>query len=250
MSAHPEGHAAFAAAFRQGLSQGQLPPGLTAEAPDEAVRRFGVYRNNVMHGLIEALRARFPAVERLVGAEFFAAMAPVFIAAHPPHSPVMQLYGGAFPAFLESFPPLAGLPYLGDVARIELARGRAYHAADAAAIDPAALASAPDPAALRLGLHPSVHILSLAHPAGRIWAAQQPDGPPAPKPEEWSPDQVMIARQGWEVPVRQLSPQEASFLVALQAGEPLGAALPEGFDPAPLLGHLLAADLIITCEGE
>ncbi|MGO4851691.1 HvfC/BufC N-terminal domain-containing protein [Phaeovulum sp. W22_SRMD_FR3] len=250
MSVHPEGHAGFATAFRQGLAQGHLPPGLTARAPDEAARRFGVYRNNVMHGLIEALRTRFPAVERLVGAEFFAAMAPVFIAAHPPQSPVMQLYGGAFPEFLEGFPPLAALPYLGDVARIELARGRAYHAADMAGIDPAALAASPDPAALRLGLHPSVQILSLAHPAGRIWAAQQPDGPPAPKPGDWGPDQVMIARVGWEVPVRLLSPQEAGFLLALQAGHPLGTAVPEGFDPAPLLGHLLAAELIVTCEVE
>ena len=44
-------------------------------------RRFAVYRNNVAAGLIRALEARFPVTRRLVGDDFFRAMAGGFVAA-------------------------------------------------------------------------------------------------------------------------------------------------------------------------
>jgi hypothetical protein len=54
-----------------------------------ADRRFSVYRNNVVAGLVSALRTRFPVVEQLVGPEFFRAMARHYVAAEPSRSPVM-----------------------------------------------------------------------------------------------------------------------------------------------------------------
>jgi hypothetical protein len=176
MPSHPE----FVAAFRAGLSSGALPPGLTARAPEEAERRFTVYRNNVAHGLIAALRQRFPVVERLVGAEFFGAMARVFVEANPPETPMLMTYGGALPGFLERFPPVARLPYLADVARLELARGRAYHAADdpPVALDALAAAAQADPEGLRLRLHPSVGLVASRWPAVSIWRSNQPGATP------------------------------------------------------------------------
>ena len=114
----PETHAATEAAFHAALWQVAPPPGLAAPDPSEIARRFAVYRNNVQHGLTRALAARFPVVEQLVGAEFFAAMARVFIAGAPPSHPVLLHWGEAFPAFLESFPPVGHLPWLADVARL------------------------------------------------------------------------------------------------------------------------------------
>lgn len=256
MPAHHE----FATAFVDGIRSGVLPAGLTARAPDEAARRFGVYRNNVIHGLTEALRARFPALERLVGSEFFGAMAREFIRDHPPDGPILQRWGDAMPLFLDSFPPVAGLPYLADVARVELARGRAYHAADAAPVDPARLTALAldDARAIRLTLHPSVQILALTQPGGTIWAAQQPDGPPPPCAKDWGPETVLVARAGLaDVRVRVLPPDEAAFVAALDAGVAFGAAVravANRFDPAPALAALLAAGLITSVtlqpEGE
>ena len=40
-----------------------------------------------MEDLVQTLAARFPAVEKIVGAEFFNGMARVFVLAHPPRSP-------------------------------------------------------------------------------------------------------------------------------------------------------------------
>ena len=87
-------------------------------------------------GLIKTLQARFPAVEGIVGEEFFVAMARVFVAKMPPRTPILTTYGDEFADFIAAFEPARELAYLADVARLEAARTRAYHAADAAPVDP------------------------------------------------------------------------------------------------------------------
>src|SRR5947207_852911 len=75
-------------------------------------------------------------------------------------------------ARVECVAPAADVPSLADVARIEAARTRAYHAADAVPIEPARLQSiAPEALArMRVRLHPSAEIVRSAHPAVTIWA--------------------------------------------------------------------------------
>ena len=253
MPSHPE----FVEAFRSGLASGALPPGLTARAPEEAERRFAVYRNNVAHSLIAALRQRFPAVERLVGAEFFGAMARVFVEAHPPETPMLMAYGAALPGFLEGFPPVARLPYLADVARLELARGRAYHAADdpPVALDSLAAAAQADPEGLRLRLHPSVSLVASRWPVVSIWRANQP-GAAAGRLTAEGAEYALVGRRGLdEVFVRALDAGEYRFLQALMAGHGLGAAAAAGagaadgaFDPSQPLARLIAEGLIASAE--
>src|SRR5260370_20802436 len=63
----------FAAAL---LDSGRaVPSGLTSWSGALPVRRFAIYRNNVVTSLVRALAARFPATSKIVGEEFFAAMA-------------------------------------------------------------------------------------------------------------------------------------------------------------------------------
>jgi len=61
-----------------------MPDGLVGPDGEPSTLRFSVYRNNVFVGLTDALRAGFPCVVRLVGDEFFAAMARVFAAVRHP----------------------------------------------------------------------------------------------------------------------------------------------------------------------
>ncbi len=85
-------------------------------------------------------RCAFPAVERIVGEEFFQAMARAYVLAEPPRSPVLMDYGTTFADFIAGFAPAASLPYLPDVARIERAWREAYHAEDAEPLGPEAFA--------------------------------------------------------------------------------------------------------------
>lgn len=246
MPAHPDLVFAFAA----GLVDGTLPPGLTAKTPDEAPRRFAVYRNNVAVSLSTALSRRFPVIERLVGPDFFAAMVQVYLQRHRPKSPVLHEWGDSFPGFLAGFPPLAAYPYMPDVARIEMARGRAYHAADADPIAPGhLLAAAADPGTARLGLHPSVQVLSLAHPAVSIWTANQPGAKAEPMTAD--PEIALILRDTrFGVPVAALGPGDAALIAALQQGQTLLAAaeaaakIAPDHDPQPILIRLQTAGVI------
>ncbi len=240
-----DAHALMEARFHAALWSPDTPDGLgKAEAND---RRFLVYRNNVQHGLCSALAGRFPVIERLVGADFFVAMARVFAAKHPPKTPVMMDWGGDFPAFLAGFPPVATLPYLPDVARLELARGRAYHAADAPVADPSAL-MAGDPSGLRLILAPSVTAFASQHPAVSIWAMNQPAATPVPPPN--GPEYALIGRTAaFDVPVIALTADQHAILCALQSGAPLGQAAADT-DPTPILALLLQHGLITAISGE
>src|SRR5689334_8738140 len=95
-----------------------MPPGLVGPDGEPSPKRFAVYRNNVVVGLVDALRGNFPAVCRIVGEEFFRALARAYATRHPPASPVLLDYGGGFPDFIATFEPAAPLPYLADVAKI------------------------------------------------------------------------------------------------------------------------------------
>lgn len=236
MRGHRETLAAFGGALAPGA--GALPAGQRAPVPEELARRFAVYRNTAAVTRARALAQRFAVIERLLGAEFFAALAAEFIALHPPESPVLHEWGAEFANFLKHFPPLAGYAYLADVAQIEWARGLAFHAADAAALAPARLAGA-DPETLRLGLHPSLRWLHLATPAVSIWVQNQPGGAPAALPPG---GQIALIwrRADFSVPVRAISPGEAVFLEALGAGAPLAEAAARALpvDPTALLLEL------------
>jgi len=220
----------FAAALTDpGLA---VPEGLTAWNGPKPERRFGVYRNNVVTGLIGALASRFPAAERIVGKEFFAAMAHEFVRLHPPRSPLLLAYGDQFPDFVERFEPAREIPYLPDVMRLEVARGRAYHAADAMPFDAAELTTV-EPSELAFVPHPSASTARSAHPAVTIWAMNTGEIEFADI-VDWKAEDALVVRPQMIVEVHRLPPGGATFLEQLFSGADLGhafeAALAEAAD--------------------
>jgi hypothetical protein len=219
--------AAVQSDFARTLLDPDLPPPdvVTAHTARQPQKRFAVYRNNVVAGLINALRAKFPATERIVGEDFFAAMARVFVTAHPPRSKILHTYGDDFGDFIARFEPAAAVPYLADVARLEAARTRAYHAADAEPLSPADFTGLdPDKiASLRLTMHPSLQILRSYHPVVTIWAMNAGDIELGPVDVD-SAEDALVLRPRLEVQVRSLPPGGAAFMKALADGFTLGDA--------------------------
>jgi hypothetical protein len=227
------------------------PVGIASPHGGNAERRFGVYRNNVVVGLVGALEHRFPVVRRLVGSEFFRGMARLFVELDPPRSPLLLRYGAGLPTFIETFPPAAALPYLADVARLEYARGEAYHAADAPPLPASVFAGLGEDAfvSTRVRLHPSATLLTSRFPVVSIWEANRHDGATAPL--EWASEDALIVRPQLEVEVHRLPAGAHSFLSALRSGASIGQAVatamvaaPE-FDPAASFATLLRARLAI-----
>ena len=201
------------------------PDSITSHTARHPQKRFAVYRNNVIAGLINALRSKFPVAERIVGDEFFVAMARLFVSAHPPRSKILHRYGDDFGDFIAAFPPAAGLPYLADIARLEAARTRAYHAADAAPLPASAFAGVDPDAigAMRVAMHPPLEILRSRHPVVTIWSMNAGESELKPIDDTEAED-ALILRPDLKVGVRRLPPGGASFLLALASGTSLAAA--------------------------
>lgn len=247
-AARMTGQAAFRAALLD--ADRDVPSGLTDGAGRPAGRRFAVYRNNVAVSLCEALETGFPVIAKLLGPENFRRVAGVHLRAAPPHSPLMMQYGEDFPSFLDSFPPLAGLPYLGDVARIELGLRRAYHAADATPTDPARLASmdAAEMKAARLSLAPAVSVIRSPWPVFSIWSRNSRPGSPKPAP---GAEDVAILRPGFDPEPHLLPPGGGAFVAALLAGAPLTEAIDAAgpkFDLSATLSLLLTQGAITDIQ--
>ncbi len=101
---------------------------------------FSVYRNTVMNACVDALQANYPAVNRLVGDEWFRAAAAIFVRSNFPRHPTLLDYGDGFSAFLNDFAPAVDLPYLGNVARLDRLWTEAHSARNEAPLDAAAVA--------------------------------------------------------------------------------------------------------------
>lgn len=196
------------------------PAGIVGPDGDPCPKRFAVYRNNVVVGLIEILRAAYPAVRRLVGDEFFDAMAGVHVRLEPPRSPILLEYGKHFPAFIETFRPASSLPYLADVARVEWAWVEAYHAEEACALTASSFNDVPagEYPGLRLQLHPSVRVVRSAMPALTIWNMNVRDDDSGEIEFDGEGETALVARPDAVVEVRSLPPGAADFIDAIGAG--------------------------------
>jgi hypothetical protein len=217
---------AFAAAV---LGQpAELP--IRAATAARAESGLAVYRNNVMSGLIKVVAARFPAVRRLLGEDHFLETVRRFIAAEPPRSPLLLEYGDAFPEFLGR---LGDDSCIAELADLEVARGKAYHAADAASLSPQAFAAIPTErfAGLRLAFHPSVSLLQSRFPIVSLWQANQEAGDIALP--QLRPEAALIARPILEVEVWNLPPGGFAFLTALRHGATMAEAAEAAMDAAP-----------------
>lgn len=243
-------------AFAEAILSGDAPVPVTIrEASGPAhVSRFGVYRNNVIAGLINAVSARYPVVRKLLWDDAFNRVAHQYVVSEPPRSPVLLQYGETFPQFLRGIGQGAAANYLADVAEIESARTRAYHAADAAPLarDAFNAMAADEWAELRIALHPSVELLKSNFPVVSIWQANLYANDNTL--DVWKPECAVIARPHLQVEVHVISAGAYEFIAALAEGQTVGMAIASvsakapDFDLQECFNILIAAELVVGLE--
>lgn len=234
----------FAAALRDPSALTPLSIRQAGQPPID--RRFAVHRNNMLSSLVSGLARRFPVTRRLLGDEAFRALACRYVSETPPRSPILLHYGETFADVIAAW-ATSGLAHVADVTRLEMARGRAYHAADA---DPVTAVEferlRPDHLdRICIELHPSVSLVSSSVPIVSIWEAHRIDAP-AGRVEPWVPESALIARPFAEVEVWRLPAGGPAFFGCLGRGRSMGEALAAGLAAEPAFD--LAANLILLVK--
>ncbi|MBB6143034.1 hypothetical protein HNQ77_000978 [Silvibacterium bohemicum] len=219
--------------FQRSFASGLLTE-RAREAPPDGLRvdalGFEVYVHHARASLCIAIEEAFPITKRLVGADFFTAMAGQFVTAHPPTQGWLSSYGEAFPRFVAQYPAAADLAYLADVARIEWARVRAASAPDDPGLDLKSLATLDEAAlgSLCLSLHGAATLVCSLFPVFDIWQAHLHVDGDDQVPEidlAAGPQHVLVTRAGpLEVNVSVLYPSDAAFMAALMKNESFAAA--------------------------
>jgi hypothetical protein len=208
-----------------------------------ASERLAIHRNTIGMVLVNALRLAYPAVEALVGREFFEASARTFASSERAVPADLDLYGGSFASFLQGFPPAASVVYLPDVARLEWAIAAAANAPDVPALSVDALnpLQPQDHGRTWFLPHPSLRLVTLDYPAVEIRQAVLAGDDTALEALVVTSRRrdVLVHRNRLEVIIRQLTRDDARFTAALCRGVPLGA-LDTSPDLIPLLADHLA----------
>lgn len=241
-------------AFRRSLVAGDNTEAAAAIIADGLLpeARLNIYRNTFIGTLTTALRLSFPAVHRLVGADFFEGAARIFAAAASPQSAYLNEYGQGFPEFLAQFAPATSLPYLADVARLEWAVNRALHAADVEPLDLARLRAIDpkDQGNIAFVPHPSIGIVHSNYPINEIWRAviAQDDMAMAEINLASGPVWLLIERREDRVEVTQCNAEAWRFAFALFSGQPLHAVIDyssSNIDASILLADHLAKGWLV-----
>jgi hypothetical protein len=211
--------AQFQHRFSIGLIRGRGPRWL--HAPGGAV-----YSNTWVKALLDALDANYPVVAALLGPELFKTVAVAYAKSHPASTPILALYGGKFPQVLEAHDLSQGLPYLGDVARLERLWTECFFAPDAPPLDLSDVSELSQGRALALQprLHPSVRLGRFDTPAVTIWTAHQ-DGDFDELEPVWRSEKALVVRTHGSVQVREIGEHELGLLAQFQKRRSLGPAL-------------------------
>ena len=240
----PELQTAFSHALMERCESAPLAEWIVAGRGLDAPARIDVYRNNVLSNYRATLREVYPVVLALVGELFFDRAADAYTSSYPSRSGDLNDFGGEFSDFLAGWPPAAPLTYLPDVARLEWAVERVFHAAEHPPLDLTALAAVPQQglSELRFVLHPASRIVRSPYPILRIWQVNQIgfNGDQSVSLDTGG-DTVLVIRRDATVELERLSPGASTLLQALAADLTLAQAHARALEADPELD--LAAHL-------
>lgn len=186
-----------------------------------AVDRLDVYAQMYWARLHDVLRDDFPRIAELLGPKGFAAMALAYLREFPSEHPSVRWVGRRFASFLATQPPVDGLPYLADLARLEWARVNVFDAPDAESMrveDLRGIAPAEWPD-LRIELIPALQILRSAWPVHELWTATGDLHTGVPEVDT----HVRVWRDGFMIYQASMEPSERTALERVGEREPFGA---------------------------
>ena len=219
-----------------------------AESVDEHEKqtRLAVYTSGYPARLVEAMREAYPAVAHLTGAATFAHIVERYSATLPARPCNLNFVGDDLPEFLGEDSLQERLPFLADLARLERAVQRVFHATQSRALDTTTLTdwTADDWENATLQFQPTVACIRSPFPLVELWQARH-----SPREEidlliDQQERAVLVHRSAYDVHCTVIDVREGAtlswLLDGLMLGEVVRRLTGEGHAEAPL-GTWLAA---------
>ncbi len=216
-------------------------------------KSVSIYQNNVFYSLSNALGDLYPVIKKLVGDDFFTGTATYYIRSSPPQQAAMVHFGKDFPDFLRQFEHTQTMPYLADVAELELAWHQAYHAADTTSLTPEDFSSL-DAEALSntsLTFHPSLQLVDSNYPILTIWQANQEGGNNTQNIDLNEPQRVLVVRPVYDVLLFSIDEPVSYFIQCLKDENSIQNAIEEtlqcfhNFDISQAIQFLIQECLVV-----
>jgi hypothetical protein len=217
------GLGALQQSLRRAVACGVAVEGLLAPGAGHLAARLEIYRAAYRARLVEALRANYPVLHRVLGDDGFDALARAYIEARPSHRPSIRWFGDDLYSVVMDREALLPHPALADLIRMEWALGVAFDAEDGPVLGADALSAfAPEVwPGLCLRLHPSACLLRLDWRVEPVWQALSAAAGDAdvdgPAPEQGR-HALLVWRQGLAPHFRSLTETEAACLERLMDG--------------------------------
>jgi len=213
---------------------------------------FSIYKNNFFMSLIEVLGEAFPTLKKLVGEEFFTAMAKIYIAENPPQSACLINYGDSLPNFLATFKPCAQLGYLPDVARLECLQNQVYYANETAALCVEALQALTSEvlSTASVCFKNTCVFFQSRYAVYAIWEQNQAEQASDERVDSERSQSVLIIRDKLTIKTLEISHAIFNFLSLLEKQHDLGESLAatanryDDFDPAQAVALLFEQQLL------
>ncbi len=203
---------------------GRLMQGDAAAADDwfePGCDHWEVYHRSLQGVYAVTLTDIYPVLRAVLGEGAFGRLSQDYGRTCPSLSGDLHDYGGGLAAFVAGLEPLAVLPYLADLARLEWAAHRLFHAADAQAISLDDLAAGD----IQPAIHPACMLLHCRWPVQRIWQAHQGGAVPAHEIDLGEgPVVLLLSRPAFVVCVTPLPAPSARLAASLLEGEGLEQA--------------------------
>mgnify|MGYP001817203709 CR=1 FL=1 len=218
--------------------EAQATAGLVAAAtlrePDEVVRpsagltperRMAIYADMYLIRIFEALAEDYPTVRAMVGDEQLKMLARAYVTRFPSRSYTLAHTGNDLPEYLAAAEDLEDGPLLADVARLERAVNRSFHAASSEVLAPSVVGQVPVERwpELRFRLGAAVEVLAFDHPANDLVSAVH-RGEPLTRLSP-QPSWTVVWRKDFVVWRQALSEPRYALLAALRDGATMAAAV-------------------------
>ncbi len=217
---------------------------------------LSIYANNARVNFTQTLERTYPALSRLVGADYFRQCAHDYQSQHPSRRGDLQHVGEHFSSYLSKRHGADEYSYLADVAALEWAYQEALIKPELPALDVRRL-TAVEPRSyveLRFRLQSSAHLVESRFPVLAIWQANvdAEDETSAERIDLASGgDRLLLARGHGKVRIHSLSQGEFIFLTRLLARDAFASAVEDAgdadptFDPIASLQRFVALRAIV-----